>query len=54
MKYEVTMDGTEIFIPLGIPRDNLEAVTQYVLRMRSQYPSKKIELWEVTSKLVRL
>ena len=54
ISYEATMDGVEIFIPLGIARTNLEAIKQYVLKLRSDYPSKKIELWERTHRLVEL
>ena len=53
ISYEVTMDGIEVFIPLGV-RTNLEAIKQYVSRLRSNYPSKSVELWEMTHRLVEL
>ncbi len=53
-KYKVLINGTELFTPTSIDKDDFEQVKQYVLRLRSEHPTKKIELWEITPKLVEL
>ena len=54
MNYEITINSVPIYIPLKIDRANIEAVKEYARKLQSDYPEKKIELWEITSKLVEL
>lgn len=52
--YKVSINGTELYTPTSIDKDDFEQIKKYVLRLRSEHPSKKIELWEITPKLVEL
>jgi hypothetical protein len=54
LKYRVSIDNTELYIPTSIDKDDFEQVKKYVLRLRSEHPAKNIELWEITSRLVEL